>query len=417
MSNIGSRAGIGPLIRVGGNTQDTSIYNNSSPKPVIKVSPQTYNPDNGAPVTPDLEYSKVLFDILESALISLNSQLIFGLNMVQINATFTPEMVSDLSFELKSRLFALLVGNEPDRYVLTGARKEGYDIPQYLDEWGDLTSRTSQATSDDDDLSRQIYVAPNVCCDWTTDQLIEKNGMLDRFKDRLKAISAIQYPQSLCSTKPIYGHEGYLNQTMINQFSSYDSDAIGFTVSKNLPFLLVEFNTASCIGVKGVSDSFTSAIWSINAALQMAFRNHSNILLHTSGQSTLYNLFTPPSYDSNYTAWRTGPIFYSTLVVAEALASVEEMETNPLPTSSVKDLGIESDFNAAYAVYEEGEVQKLVLINMVNDPSGRNDWQIQVPLPDSEKGVASVDVKYLLAPSVDEQSNIVSDRVTEKKKK
>lgn len=403
MQNVGARAGTGPLIRIGGNTQDTAIYNNSSPKPVEKVSEQTYNPDNGAPVTPDLEYSKVLFDIMEANLQALNSQLIFGINMVQINADFTNPMVSDLSSELRSRLFALLVGNEPDRYVLTGARPAGYDIPQYLDEWGDLTSRVSSAASD---LDSKIYVAPNVCCDWTTDQLIEQNNMLNRYKDRLKAISAIQYPQSLCSVIPTYGHAGYLNQTMINTFASYDSDAVRYSVSNGLPFLLVEFNTASCIGVKGVSDAFTSAIWSVNAALQMAYRNHTNVLLHTSGQSTLYNLFTPPAFDANYTSWRTGPIFYSLLVVAEALAPVEDMETNTV--SSVKDLLAPGDFTAAYAIYEGEDIQKLVLINMANDPSGDNDWRVQIPLPDSLSGTDSVDVKFLLAPSVDEVDNIVS---------
>lgn len=155
-------------------------------------------------------------------------------------------------------------------------------------------------------------------------------------------------------------------------------------------------NSASCIGVEGVSDAFTSAIWGVNAAMQMAYRNHSNMLLHTSGQSTIYNLFTSPAYNSTTTAWVTGPIFYSLLVVAEALGSSN--------ASTVKDLQVNSNVISAYGVYENGVAQRVVLLNQVNDPSGNNVLRAQIP----SNGTKSVQVKYLLAPSIEEKANIVS---------
>ncbi|PWN47256.1 hypothetical protein IE53DRAFT_371609 [Violaceomyces palustris] len=392
MAAVAMRAGAGPVIRIGGNTQDTAVYNNTPVGSVLrKTTPHGYDPVTGAPYTPRIEFNELLFDIVADAADMLGSEIIFGVNMVDLDADFSPRMVSDLADALGDRLLMLLVGNEPDRYSKTGVRSANFSIPDYIDEWGQLTSRISSK-------NEKIFVAPSVCCAWTTNQVMTENGMQERYAERIKAISAIKYPQSLCSVKPTYGHAGYLNQSAIVEFASYDQDAVAAAVAAQVPYYLVETNSASCIGVAGVADSFTSTIWGVNAALQLAFRNHTGVLFHTSGQSTLYNLFTPPAHDSKTRAWITGPIMYSLLVVAEALASTDG------ENARVKDLGVNSTTAAAYAVYDtKGEAVKMVLINMANDPSGNNDWEATVPIG---QGRTSLRYKSLSAPSVQEKEKI-----------
>ncbi len=221
--------------------------------------------------------------------------------------------------------------------------------------------------------------------------------MRERFADRLGAITAIKYPQSLCSSTAPIGHQYYLNHTNTIDFSYYDADAIAAATANNVPYYLVETNTASCIGLAGVSNAFTSTLWGIDAALQMAFRNHTGMLYHTSGINTLYNLFTAPAYNASSKAWKTGPIFYSYLVVAEALASA----TN---SSQVVDLGAGRDDLAAYAIYEGQTAEKLVLLNMI-PASADQTWTAQVPAAENQTSVA---YKILTAPNVDSWDNIVS---------
>lgn len=223
--------------------------------------------------------------------------------------------------------------------------------------------------------------------------------MSSRFLDRLSAITAIQYPQSLCSPNRPYGHEGYMNQTAIVNFAAYDRDAVITAIALNIPYYLVETNTASCVGVKDVSDTFTSAIWSVNMAMQSAHQNHSGVLLHNGGQSTLYNVFFPPAFNSTTTAWRTAPIFYSFLVVAEALRASDDMTR-----VTVTDQRLGSNLAAAYNIYENGRVVKRVLINMANDPSGANNLRVEFPSPLGSP--TSVAYKILSAPSLAEKENV-----------
>ncbi|KAK0544986.1 hypothetical protein OC846_005846 [Tilletia horrida] len=391
---------MGPSIRVGGNTQDTATYNTSATAPIVKVSDHGFDPETGAPITPFIQMSPKLFDIMQAVGEDLRAQWVFGVNFVNLSNTFTQPMVRDLSSKLSTKLQMLLVGNEPDRYSQIGRRGPNYTIPQYLDEWDTITSSIIGDTP-----KQKFFVAPSVCCAWTTDQVIVENGMANRFQDRLAAISAIKYPQSLCATGPVIGHAFYLNHTNTIEFGLYDQDAVATAIQLGLPYTLIETNTASCIGIDYVSNAFSSTLWGIDAALQLAYRNHSGMYLHTAGQSVVYNLFTPPSYrQSIYTAWRTGPIMYALPFVAEALNSTDGV------SARVRDLGLQTpagpSYGAAYGIYEDDAAQvpsKVVLLNLVSDQSGANTMRVQLPPADQQQRAV---VKFLAAATAAEQQNI-----------
>ena len=71
----------------------------------------------------------------------------------------------------------------------------------------------------------------------------------------------------------------YLNSTQISQ-------------TAHLPFLMFETNTASCGGFPGLSDSFGSALWMLDYALQMAYSNFLGAVMHVSGEDVYYNVST-----------------------------------------------------------------------------------------------------------------------------
>lgn len=114
----------------------------------------------------------------------------------------------------------------------------------------------------------------------------------------------------------------------------------------------------------------------------------------------------PPTNLSTYDAWTVGAVFYSTLFVAEALG--------PTGTAQVTDLQANGAnmFTPAYAVYENGEAARVVLINYVSDASGASTYTANISLSGSSSSSSStaapseVYVKYLLAPSVAEKTNI-----------
>lgn len=73
-------------------------------------------------------------------------------------------------------------------------------------------------------------------------------------------------------------------------------------------------------------------------------------------------------------------------------------------TGRIIDLGIESPFTPAYAIYENDAISRFALFNFVDDPSGANNIEVGLTI---DGGVpASVRVKYLSAESVSSKTNI-----------
>ncbi|KAH9912958.1 hypothetical protein B0H21DRAFT_858786 [Amylocystis lapponica] len=148
------------------------------------------------------------------------------------------------------------------------------------------------------------------------------------------------------------------------------------------PFVMSEMNTASCGGFSGLSDSFGAALWALDYGLQMGYSNFSHAPLHPSTP--------PPTNQSSFHQWTTGPIFYSVLAVAETLGTTG--------ATQLIDLGANggNDYTPGYAEYEGGSLARVALFNYMTDPSGASGYI----------------AKYLVAPSVGEKFNITWGRQT-----
>jgi hypothetical protein len=161
--------------------------------------------------------------------------------------------------------------------------------------------------------------------------------------------------------------------------------------------LMSEFNSASCGGIPGLSDTFAvGAMWTTDYALQLASVGYSAAFLHTRERGISYNIFVSPN-DTNSNEWTIQPPFYSLLVTTEALQS---------PSGSiVADLNADNSINsvnatvAAYGVYDaqRSELRQIVLFNYDTSPS-----TFTLPVAGSN----NVQVKYLSAASAYEKSQI-----------
>jgi len=182
---------------------------------------------------------------------------------------------------------------------------------------------------------------------------------------------------------------------------------------------MFETNTASCGGFAGISDSFGAALWALDFGLQMAYSNFSGALLHVGGQSVFYNVrpfrqlsplffltsssysslsrvclpdfvsnmalltfpsLAPPTNQSTFHQWTIGPVYYSALVMAEALGS-----SSP---SQVLDLNANGGniFTPGYAIFEGGNPVRLALFNYVTDPSGASDYTVAISVGGGQTG-------------------------------
>lgn len=149
IANIKAVAGVGPCIRVGGNTQDNAIYDSSFTGAVIaRNSNPTLKPGvtDYVPFDNDV-YGPALFKALGT--FPAGTQFIFGLNMAYDKSDYLERITSTASAALNAlngNLYSFEIGNEPDLYASTAPYRIGvnWNGSSYVTEW---TTRASTIQS------------------------------------------------------------------------------------------------------------------------------------------------------------------------------------------------------------------------------------------------------------------------------
>ena len=151
-----------------------------------------------------------------------------------------------------------------------------------------------------------------------------------------------------------------MTHVVIN-LAQWQLDGVQAAHAANIPITMGEFNSASCGGIPGVSDTFGATMWGMDYALQLASVGYAGAYIHTRERGITYNLFDPPAAnDTSSTNWTTNPTYYSLLPVAEALSATG---------SYVTDLNLNNNSNtsvvAGYGVYDgsSGAPKTFVLFN------------------------------------------------------
>ncbi|EAU81861.2 hypothetical protein CC1G_06072 [Coprinopsis cinerea okayama7 len=406
MSNLIRRGG-SVRVRVGGNTQETAVLVPSLPDGRIlsKDEDGLSNPTQ----TPPLDYTADLIYMLGNISSLVNVDWFLGVPFMDAS-NFQLAIAEVGQQVLGSRLIGLQAGNEPDLYKRHGHRDENYGPDDYFDEFRRLVDAMS---GDAHVTNKHILVGPSIASgDWTP-EMVWDTGFVDQFSDNLAFLSVEHYPSDNCYAQfgvgtprdPQEMFENYLNhESGVNTLARY-LDATAYAQAKGKSMLMFETNTASCGGFAGISDSFGAALWALDYSMQMAHSNFSGAMFHIGGQNVFYNPFTPPPTNQTaYHQWTIGPVYYSALVMAEALG--------PSGKAQVLDLAANnrSTYTPAYGIYEDGNPVRVLLINFIDDPSGANDVTVSISVGGGHTGQpnaspSQVRVKYLSASSVSQKGN------------
>ncbi|GJJ14346.1 hypothetical protein Clacol_008610 [Clathrus columnatus] len=378
MANIRSRGG-SVLIRVGGNSQEKAVFYSdglAGGATILKDKSNLTNPTD----TPTIDVGVDLLYAMSNISALTNAKWFVG---VPFNDTANPRLgIASASEQiLGEHLLGFQVGNEPDLYGKHGARPPTYSPSDYINEFRVMMDAMGNDTGI---RNKNAIVGPSVCCNWQMDDVIAAG--YDQFLDNLAYISAEQLifsqrkditnnckidgnivqPQDIL---PLY----LSHNNVINLVQPFLNDS-AWAQSNGKPYIMMETNTASCGGFPGVSDSLGAALWGVDYSLQMASVNFTAAMFHNGGQNTYYNSFTPPpvSAAKRGRKWTVGSMYYSALIVAEALGSSGN--------ARVADLRLNggSDTTPGYVIYEGDVPSRMVLFNYVTDPSGANNYTAQI---------------------------------------
>ncbi|KAJ3981054.1 glycoside hydrolase family 79 protein [Lentinula detonsa] len=400
MANVVQRGGA-VNVRVGGNTQDLAVLVDSLPdgKIIQKDTSASTNPTD----TPPLQFTNDLIIMMRNISDLTNVRWYLG---IPFNDTNWRLAIAEQGQQiLGDYLLGLQAANEPDLYADHGHRNLSYSPSDYLSEMQSLVSAMS---SDSNIRNQSVLIAPNIATgDWTPENVWD-TGFVDVLDTSLAYLAVEHYPTDNCFAQFGIGtpHDAqtifptFLNHTSGQSFVQPYLNSTAYAQTKGKRFLMMETNTASCGGFAGLSDSFGAALWTLDTAMQMAYSNFSGALLHVGGQNVYYNPFTPPpTNQSTFHQWTIGPVFYSTLAMAETIG--------PSNNSRILDLGANNGniYTPAYAVYENNDPVRVALYNYITDSSGGSDYTASISVSGGQMP-SQVRVKYLVAPSVSEKHNI-----------
>ncbi|MDQ6730351.1 MAG: glycosyl hydrolase family 79 C-terminal domain-containing protein [Actinomycetota bacterium] len=278
---------------------------------------------------------------------------------------------------------ALEIGNEPDLYGV---------FPWYRDRRGhlhrsraghySLANYTSEFSHLSQVLPRIPLAGPAVSGpDWM--------GKLAGFigqEPRLGMVTYHRYPLRACTTdasQPSFPTIGHL---LADSSSAGLADALAPFVAvahrHQLPFRLTEINTASCQGQPGVSDTFASALWSLNTMFNLARRGVDGVNFHMLPGSH-YELFSPSQTQSGGWQAVVHPVYYGLDLFAQAFPVGARLVPVTAPSGPTK----------VWATQAGDGALRVTLINQ--DPAAEHDVQVQIP-----NSTTPGNLETLTAPSI-----------------
>lgn len=150
--------------------------------------------------------------------------------------------------------------------------------------------------------------------------------LLQSLHPGLKGITIHRYPYSACA-RP--GTRSY--PTVPKILSEHAVDALGQTARTvehvsdpaGLPLWMTEFNSVTCGGVKGVSNTFATALWVPDALLELARSGIESASVHVRDNSTPTTSPMPSAINMAFTLTRRGlysyPLLYGMVLFAKTL--------------------------------------------------------------------------------------------------
>ncbi|CAL1716179.1 unnamed protein product [Somion occarium] len=359
MQRLVERTGVGPDVRPGGITIDSSVYSSTAPALVLDESPAggifrtTFGP----------AWYESLEAFPDSSLIVVTVNL--GNDTIQFARDEIQAAIEHIGWK---RIRAFELGNEPDHYP-GGSRPPQWSSSDYTAQYLGWTAFLSRNLS----LPSHIFQAGGFVDTWSTKDIIDEGvdttGSVKLFAQHTYQYSTCDPARNTIATLP-----NLVNHQNITAYLSQWKLQVAAAKSVGKEFVVGEYNSVSCSGKENVTNTFGQALWLADTILfagsmdisRMYLHQGATLVLQSSQQANTpgfswYDLWYPVPTD-RYGSARASPSFVAYLLIAETIGSSNQSHIALLPSISSHP-----QF-AAYAVWDPAtrasDVARLVLLNL-----------------------------------------------------
>lgn len=289
-----------PVLRLGGDSTDWSWW---------PVSRLTRPPGVRFTLTP------TWLDVAHSVASATRARLILGVdleaNSRAIAAAEAAAMVARIG---RSSIDALELGNEPELYgsfgwyrsAITGrqvpGRPRNYDPAAFVRDFSSFAAHLPQVR-----LAGPSSGAPT----W-----LAQLGSFLSAEPRVRLATVHAYPLKHCRKSTVVTIAQLLSEQSSHGLAASLAPYVAAASAHHDPLRVDEMNGISCGGTRGVSDSFASALWVLDALFELARTGVAGVNLHTV-PGTINEILGP---DSTGGSWRmrVHPEYYGMMMFAQA---------------------------------------------------------------------------------------------------
>ena len=332
-----------------------------SPRGVIRIGGNT----SDEPVTPE-ELGRPQLERFAKFIKATGWSVIYGLNLGSGTAERAADEAALVSELLGSEDIVFQIGNEPDLFQLRKLKANGYGKDVFITDWRNFSNAVKAR------VPGAAFAGPDVSSDTSwMGPFVKSFGNEARFATHHYYSEGPAGNKSVTITRML--ESSYILTNRIR--------AIDDTIRSDLPLRMTEMNSVWNGGQPGISDTFASALWAIDAMLTLAAAGWIGVNFHTNGA-----IYSPIRHEADG-SFQAQPLYEGLVFFSKVVrGSVCPVLIQEDPPSTLRVFAIRGDHGK----------RKLIVLNL-----GWQARQIRVLLPWRE-----ATVRTLSAPKAESQSDI-----------
>jgi hypothetical protein len=288
-----------PVLRLGGDSTDWSWW------PVAHVARP---PGVKFTLTPNW------LDVARSVATAVRGKLILGVDLEADNRTVAAAEANAMVSQIgRSSIAALELGNEPELYGTFGwyrsaagnpvpGRPRDYDPTAFVRDYSSFAPRLPNV---------ELAGPSSGAATW----LAKLGSFLDA-EPRVSLVTVHAYPLKHCTASKVITSAQLLSEQSTHGLAASLVPYVAVAHAHHHPLRLDEMNGISCGGYRGISDSFTSALWVLDTLFELSRVGVGGVNVNTVPGTI--NEVIGPDTSSAVARMRVHPEYYGMMMFAEA---------------------------------------------------------------------------------------------------